>query len=154
MRISVATLRAFLRHGGQQERWRTLWEASKFLRNTALFGERVSLVEQERIAHTMNAAHVAKGAALAPATGSLCLVREGELRVKFAGRHEETVGPGGFINEEAVLGSGEGGWTAKARSECTVDWIPAEALRRVPIVMWKLLESRDRRRCAIALAGA
>jgi DNA-binding response OmpR family regulator/CRP-like cAMP-binding protein len=151
MRISVGTLRAFLRHGGQQERWRTLWEATAFLRGTALFGERIGLVEQERVARAMRSDSVARGAPLARVPGALCVVREGELRVKYAGGHEETVAAGGFIGEESVLGAGEGNWMAKARSESTVEWIPAEALRRIPIVMWKLLESQDRRRCAISL---
>jgi hypothetical protein len=82
------------------------------------------------------------------------VVREGELRVKFAGRHEETLSAGGFLNEETLLGRGVGPWAAKARTECTVEWIPADRVRRIPIVMWKLLEAQDRRRCKIALAGA
>jgi len=154
MRISVSTLRAFLRHGGQQERWRTLWEGTAFLRATALFGERIGLVEQERIARSMRSEHLARGAELARAEAALCVVREGELRVKFAGRHEETLSAGGFLNEETLLGRGVGPWAAKARSECTVEWIPADELRRIPIVMWKLLEAQDRRRCKIALAGS
>jgi hemerythrin len=153
MKISVGAMRAFLRHGGQQERWRTLWEATAVLRGTALFGERIGLVEQERVARAMRSAQVAKGATLTPTDRSLCLVREGELKVKYAGGHEETVGAGGFLGEEGVLGTAPGAWTAKARTECTVEWIPAESLRRIPIVMWKLLESQDRRRCAIALAA-
>ena len=41
---------------------------------------------------------------------------------------------------------------ARVTREATIARIPATELRNLPVVMWKLLEVQDRRRCAIAFA--
>ena len=63
-------------------------------------------------------------------------------------------GAGGFIGEEGVLGKGPSAWVARATKDSTLAWIPAQAVRRLPIVMWKMLESHDKRQCAAALGLA
>lgn len=153
MRISIGAMRAFLRHGGQQERWRTLWEGTAFLRGTRLFAERIGLVEQERVARAMRFEEVAAGTAVAPPQAALCVVGAGELEATFSPRYREIVGAGGFIGEDSVLSGTPSSWSARAATDCTLAWIPSGALRRIPVVMWKLLESNDRRRCAVLLAG-
>jgi hypothetical protein len=55
------------------------------------------------------------------------------------------------MNEESVIGTAQSDWMARATHDTTIAWIPAEALARIPVVLWKLLESHDRRRCAVAL---
>ena len=79
------------------------------------------------------------------------IARTGELEVSYSPNYKETVVGGGFMNEEAVLGTATSDWMARAVRETSIGWIPAEVLRKVPIVMWKLLETHDRRRCAAAL---
>ena len=149
MRIGIGAMRAFLRHGGQQERWRTLWDATTFLRTTPLFGERLGIVEQAAIASALRPARLEGGAKVSPQKAALCLVREGELEVTHSERYREVVDSGSFMGEETVLGTGRAAWSARATRLSEVAWIPAEDLRRIPVVMWKLLEAHDRRRCAV-----
>ena len=151
MRIGIGSLRVFLRHGGQQERWRTLWDKTDFLRLTRLFGERIGVADQERIADAMTTETIAAGAQFVPSRKALCFVREGELSVSYSPEYKETVAGGGFMNEESVLGTAPSEWMAQATRESTISWIPAEVLVKLPVVMWKLLETHDRRRCAVAL---
>ncbi len=151
MRIGIGTMRVFLRHGGQQERWRTLWDKTEFLRFTRLFGERISMADQERIADAMKTEKIAVGAHFVPSRKALCFVRDGELDVSYSPNHRETIVGGGFMNEEAVLGTATSDWMARATRETAIAWIPAEVLARIPVIMWKLLEAHDRRRCAVAL---
>jgi hemerythrin len=151
MAIGVGGMRAFLRHGGQQERWRTLWDETAFLRNTRLFGERINIVDQARIAKKLWPVEIAAGASITPGEKALCLVRAGELEMHYSTGGKEIIGAGGFINEEAVLGTAGPVWRSRATRETSIVWVPAEALRGVPAVMWKLLEAHDRRRSAAAL---
>lgn len=151
MRVGVGAMRAFLRHGGQQERWRILWDETAFLRSTRLFGERIGIVEQDRIARELQTARLEAGAELRPVQGSLCFVRDGELEATYSPRHVETIAAGDFIGEESVLGTAPSVWIARAARETSIAWIPSTALRHLPVVMWKLLETHDRRRSVATL---
>ena len=153
MRIGIGTMRVFLRHGGLQERWRTLWDKTRFLRGTRLFGERVQIADLERIADAMTTELFKTGGTFVPSRKALCFVREGELDVSYSPTYRETVPGGGFLNEESVLGTARSDWMARATTDTTIAWIPAEILAKIPVVLWKLLESHDRRRCAITLQG-
>jgi hemerythrin len=154
MRIGLGAMRAFLHHGERFERWQSRWEEITFMRMTKLFGERISLLEQDRLAGVLRFIEVKKGQAVHPAADAFCLIRKGELAVKYSERSTEHVGAGGFIGEEAVLGKGPSTWTARATKDCVLAWIPSDAVRRLPIVMWKMLESHDKRQCAAALGLA
>ena len=151
LRIAVGTMRAFLETGGRLERWRTLFADTQFLRISRLFGERVGLVERDRIAKALRNMPLAEGASFDPMPAALYFVREGEVLVKYSAAYSEVVPAGGFIGEEGVLKPGASAWSARATRDTTIAWIPAEVLRRIPGVMWKLLEANDRRRCAAAL---
>jgi len=151
MRIGLGAMRVFLRHGGQQERWRTLWARTNGLRSTRLFGERIGIGDQERIALAMQRETLPAGAQLMPSKAALCFVHEGELEVTYTPNYRETVGTGGFINEESILGAASTDWTARATRETHIAWIARDALITLPIVIWKLLETHDRRRCSAAL---
>ena len=151
MRIGVAGMRVFLEHGGRYERWKTRWDETEFLRASPLFGERISLVGLERLARALAPEALAAGAEISSAGATLWLVREGELEAHWGPACTETIGPGGFIGEESVIGARSLGWRAHATRATTLARIPATEIRHLPVVMWKLLESHDRRRCAVTL---
>jgi len=111
----------------------------------------VQIADQERIADAMTTEVVKTGGTFVPSRNALCFVREGELDVSYSPTYRETVAAGGFMNEESVLGAARSDWMARATSDTTIVWIPAELLAKIPVVLWKLLESHDRRRCAITL---
>jgi hemerythrin len=154
MRIGLGAMRAFLHHGGRFERWQTRWEEITFMRMTKLFGERISLLDQDRLVSVLRFVEVSKGDAVLPTENEFCVIRKGELSVKYSERSTEKVGAGGFIGEEGVLGKGPSTWVARATKDSTLAWIPAKAVRQLPIVMWKMLESHDKRQCAAALGLA
>jgi CRP-like cAMP-binding protein len=151
MRIGLGAMRAFLRHGNRLDRWQARWEEIAFLRMTWLFGERIALIEQDRLVQALQPVQIAAGAPIASLAGSLCLVRRGALEVSYSPQIVEAVVAGGFINEHTVLGRDGPAWQARASEDSTIAWIAGEALRRLPVVMWKMLESNDRRRCAFEL---
>jgi hemerythrin len=151
MRLGIAGMRVFLEHGGRLERWNSRWDETEFLRASPLFGERIGLVGLERLARALGSEPLAQGAEISSADATLWLVREGELEVRWAPGCEERVGPGGFIGEESVIGASSLGWRARATRATTLARVPASEIRHLPVVMWKLLESHDRRRCAVLL---
>ena len=152
MRLGLAGMRVFLDHGGRYGRWKSRWDETGFLRASRLFGERIGIVDLERIARSLRDEPLAAGATIAPAEAALWFVREGEVEVIWSASCTETIGPGGFIGEEGVLGVAPLGWRARSTGVGTVARIPAAEIRHLPVVMWKLLESHDRRRCAVTLA--
>jgi hypothetical protein len=154
MRIGLGAMRAFLHHGDRFERWQSRWEEITFMRMTKLFGERISLLDQDRLVNALRFVDVTKGTVIQPIENEFCVIRKGELSVKYSERSTEKVGAGGFIGEEGVLGKGPSAWVARATKDSTLAWIPAQAVRRLPIVMWKMLESHDKRQCAAALGLA
>jgi hypothetical protein len=79
-------------------------------------------------------------------------VREGELEVTHAQGFVETIDSGHFLGEETILRTARSRWEARTTRESEIAWIPAHEIRRLPAVMWKLLEAHDRRRSAITNA--
>ena len=155
MRIGVDTLRAFLDAGGWSETLRTLVTEAAFLQGTWLFGEQVSFITRSSLARERQLVRLAAGQALEPsANPSLYLVREGQLDLTdLKGRRLETVEPGGFVGEERLLGQSAAKWTCVARGPTELFEMAAPELRRIPIVLWKLLETHDRRQRSMELGG-
>lgn len=151
MRLGVAGMRVFLDHGGRYERWRTRRDETEFLRGSPLFGERIGIVALERLARSLVPQELATGAEVSSADATFWLVREGELDARWGPSCHESVGAGGFIGEESVMGGHSLGWRARATRPTTLLRVPAAEVRHLPVVMWKLLESHDRRRCAVTL---
>jgi CRP-like cAMP-binding protein len=152
MRFGLAGMRVFLDHGGRYQRWQARWNEIEFLRGSRLFGERIGIAGLERLQRALKTELAITGGEIVPQEGMLLFVRDGELEVDFSARYKEIVGAGGFLGEEGVLRRGSGNWRASVTREATIARIPASELRNLPVVMWKLLEVHDRRRCAIAFA--
>jgi hypothetical protein len=152
MRFGLAGMRVFLDHGGRYERWQARWNEIEFLRTSRLFGERIGIAGLERVQRAIKLELAITGGEVLPQEGTLIFVREGELEVDYSARYKEIVGAGGFVGEEGVLRRGPGTWRARVTREATLARIPATEMRNLPVVMWKLLEVMDRRRCAISFA--
>jgi hypothetical protein len=152
MRFGLAGMRVFLDHGGRYERWQTRWNEIEYLRTSRLFGERIGIAGLERIARSMKSELAITGGEVLPADGMLLFIRDGEVEVDYSSRYREVVGAGGFVGEETVLRRGSAAWRLRVAREAMIARIPASELRNLPVVMWKLLEVHDRRRCAISFA--
>lgn len=155
MCFSIRSLRAFLDAGGWNESLRALVDDAAFLGQTWLFGGQVSFITRSRLARARQLVRLAGGAALGPAaTPSLYLVREGELQLSNGkGRIHEVVGPGGFVGEESFLSRRAVArrWVARGSTELFEMAVPE--LRRIPIVLWKLLETYEKRLRSKELGG-
>jgi hemerythrin len=151
LRIGLQALRAFLRSGGWYERFRALWAETELLRGTWLFGERLALVTQSNLMKT--ARHVLLSAGESPPADALALVKEGTLELRAGARVIEVVRAGGFAGEEACLGRAVAPWRAVAPLGAQLLAFPAERLRGVPVITWKLLEAHERRRAGCGLYG-
>lgn len=145
MRFAIDAFRAFLRSGGWYERFRVLLAETEFLRRTWLFGERLNLATQARIARSAASVQVAAGERIKTA-GNLMVVRHGEVDlVADNGRRIQATRAGGFFGEENCLGRDTPPWHAVARGAGRLLAFPAAELRSAPVVMWKLLETWERR---------
>lgn len=155
MRIGVATMRAFLMSGGWSDMLRTLLSEAAFLQRTWLFGEQVGFTIQSRLARERKLLLLKAGTPLAfPEGPCLYLVRQGELELRDGRGHViEVITAGGFVGEESFIDRARAGWQCVARSDTEMLAMASPELRGIPIVLWKLLETHDRRLRAMELGG-
>ena len=154
--IRTQALRAFLLNGGWFQRLRSLFVDTAFQRGTWLFGERLSLGMHGQLARAARQLSLPGGQTLptlASQTPPLCVLREGVIVLLGRdGTALEQIGPGGFVGEEAILGRPHAPWTWVAKGDCQLLTFAAADLRGIPIVLWKLLETHERRLRSIELS--
>ncbi len=121
-------------------------EVTLFLQSTWLFGEMVSSAIHNRIARDVSSRRRAVGEGLSDkGESSLVLVRSGRARVLMEEVEVDLIGPGGVFGEESLFFHRSSLMSAKVTEEGEFLYIPPDALGKVPIVEWKLLETYERR---------
>jgi hemerythrin len=147
MRFAEKNLRAFLLNGGWYQKLRSQLVDAAFLRSTWLFGERIDLEVQCRIARASKELSLAPGKQLpAPATPSVHVVMRGQLDLVDArGSLIEILEMGNVAGEEVCLGRPRNGWRCVARASTTVLQIPSDEIKGLPVALWKMLEVHERR---------
>ncbi len=139
----------FIRRGNLSESVRQAHEHRQFLQGTWLFGEMVSFTVQNRIARVMERRSVREDERLLPGgRPEVVLLAEGLVTVFAGSRPIENLTPGGFFGEDAVLGAANGAasfFESRALLDSALYAIPGDALTGVPIVLWKLRETHERR---------
>jgi len=117
-----------------------------FLQDTWLFGDMVTYPVQNKIAQKLTTQTFAEGEDLPDKDESiLILVVEGELMIRSGERLIETITPGNFCHEETVLSNGGTIFSVTASKKSKVYFIPGHILLDIPVVMWKLLETQEKR---------
>ncbi|OFZ99740.1 MAG: hypothetical protein A3H35_14690 [Betaproteobacteria bacterium RIFCSPLOWO2_02_FULL_62_17] len=153
--IRTQALRTFLLNGGWFQRLRSLLADTAFQRDTWLFGERLSLGMHGQLARAARPVSLPDGQTLAASASNaprLCMLREGSIVLRGRdGTAFEQVGPGGFVGEEACLGRPRPPWTWVAQGDCQLLAFQTADLRGIPVVLWKLLETHERRLRSIEL---
>ena len=82
----------------------------------------------------------------------LYLLREGTIVLRGRdGTVLEQVGPGGFVGEEVCLDRQPPPWNWVAQADCELLAFATADLRGIPVVLWKLLETHERRLRSIEL---
>ncbi|MBL8968219.1 MAG: cyclic nucleotide-binding domain-containing protein [Spirochaetaceae bacterium] len=123
-----------------------LLEIELFLQGTRLFGEMISSAVQLRVARSVSAVALETGAPLPDAkVPSIVVSRTGELRISIDACEVDRVGSGGFYGEESLFLDRPALMSAEVVAGGEFLYVPAAAIRDVPIVEWKLLEEYDRR---------
>ena len=147
LRMSVEALRDFVLNGGWYGTLRGALDDTAYLRALPLFADSIDLSTQQRLAAAARGASIVAGTVIAPAEG-LALVRSGEVRLEtIQGSALDTVAAGGYFAEESCFGRVTPAWRAVAVTEVEVTRIDAAELSAIPIVLWKLLETYNRRLC-------
>jgi hemerythrin len=147
--IRIQALRTFLLNGGWFQRLRSLLADTAFQRDSWLFGERLSLSRHGLLARAARPVSLPKGQTLSASASNaapLCLLREGAIVLRGRdGTVLERVGPGGFVGEEACLDRQPPPWSWIAQEDCKLLTFATADLRGIPVVLWKLLETHERR---------
>jgi hemerythrin len=130
-----------------------LLEHREFLLRTSLFGEVVSSKSLNRIAQNMGRASHPADAMIEPGPHHVAMVKSGSAG-RFLGEHMfETLKSGDFFGEEVAIFSTPSLLRVRTLEDCEVYLVPADALRDIPSVRWKLFEASTKRTRAMVEAG-
>ncbi|MCX7788966.1 MAG: cyclic nucleotide-binding domain-containing protein, partial [Spirochaetes bacterium] len=151
LKIPTSQYLSFLDRNGIMEETKSEISRRQFLHHTWLLGEALSCPVRSRIASKMEPLEVPRGAALPSEV--LSILEEGEATLYFGEESMESIGPMEFFGEEAVLRTRNRTFSALADSPCKVWTIPPEVLVDIPVVMWKLLETHERRKRLLQYLG-
>lgn len=116
----------------------------EFLRRTPLFGEGLSDPTLNRVAAAVGRISLSASETFDPKGLGLVMIQRGEAERRFAEEVYGLLAPGDFIGEETVLFGTPSMYSISANTALELIAIPAEALRSIPVVRWKLLETHER----------
>lgn len=170
LRIPCQIFQEFLRRAGVEDSLRQVHGNRQILQGTWLFGEMVSFPLEVRIARAMERRFLKEDDVLASeGKAEVLLLEDGLLSVFLGVRSIENLKPGGFFGEETLMrgarelppdwrkrverpsargrgGSGEHHlFEARALLPSTLYAIAAEVIEDIPVVLWKLMETYERR---------
>ncbi len=137
----------FIRRGDLYQRIERLYESREFLERTWLFGESISPSVQNRIAEAMVVRNHKKGDSGLDGLdlASVGVVKSGEYERLLDGEVVEKLTTGSFFGEERVLFNAAPKYEYRAKKAGSICEIPGPVILDIPILMWKLLETYERR---------
>ncbi|MCP4273808.1 MAG: cyclic nucleotide-binding domain-containing protein [Gammaproteobacteria bacterium] len=117
-----------------------------FLQRTWLFGEMLSYPVINNIANKINIRSYSKGENIQIENKSiLILLKEGEIIISTDGKVINTIHPGDFCGEENILNDSPEPYEICATEDSDIYEIPGNILEDIPVVLWKLLETSEKR---------
>lgn len=130
-----------------------LLEHREFLLRTSLFGEVVSSKSLNRIAQGMDRESFPADTVIEPGPGQVAMLKAGSAG-RFLGEHMfESLKPGDFFGEEVAIFATPSLLRVRSLEGCEIYLVPAETLRDIPSVRWKLFEASTKRTRAMVEAG-
>jgi hemerythrin len=156
LRMPARLFVEFARRNYDLDEMRRRLEIEHFLQGTRLFGEMVSSAVHSVMSRGLSSASLDAGASLSTADGtSLVVARTGRASILIEGSEVDSIGPGGVFGEESVFFGRPSLMTAAVVEAGEFLSIPRAAIKNVPIVEWKLLETYERRitHFGLSLAG-
>jgi hypothetical protein len=111
-----------------------------------LFSDHLGFADLARIARKSRQITIKAGEIAENGTQALRLVCSGELQLQDSnGKTLEVVGPGGFVGEAFCIGESPPPWRGVAAASCELMEIPRAEIQKHPVLLWKVLESYQRR---------
>ncbi|CCQ73110.1 cyclic nucleotide-binding domain-containing protein [Magnetospira sp. QH-2] len=145
MRIPGTMYADFVHQNDFHDRIERLHETRTFLQGTWLFGEEVSYATHNVIAERTIIHHDAKpGTSIDVHAGSLFMIKSGTVDCLVGTLAVTVLKTGDFMGGESIISQPPRPTNYKVKETATILEIPADILRQIPIVMWKLLEAYDR----------
>jgi hemerythrin len=146
LEIPVNLYAEFVRRNNLYADIEAMQKSIAFLQDTWLFGDMVTYPVQNKIAQKLTIHSYIEGEII-PDNGEaiLVLLVEGELGIRSGAAQIETVTPGNFCREETILSEGGTSFSIYASKTSQVYFIPGKILLDIPVVMWKLLETHEKR---------
>jgi hemerythrin len=118
-----------------------------FLRNTRICAEALSERDLSKLALHMRR-HRFKAGEIIEARDSLGVMASGLISLSRRTVIMETLQIGDVFNEARAMFGRAGGYRVRAEEDCEVCFLPASAIRQVPLLRWTLLEIMGRRNFA------
>jgi len=125
-------------------------ERMRTLKSSWLFGDVIASTVLSAIARSMTDLTLSAGATIECSQPELILIKTGQATVSFGDMEVEQIGPGGIYGEESILLKETAMASARALERIEAYRLPADAIARVPVIEWKLLETYERRIAAFA----
>jgi hemerythrin len=146
LEIPVNLYAEFVRRNNLYADIEAMQKSIAFLQDTWLFGDMVTYPVQNKIAQKLTIHSYIEGEII-PDNGEaiLVLLVEGELGIRSGAAQIETLTPGNFCREETILSEGGTSFSIYASKTSQVYFIPGKILLDIPVVMWKLLETHEKR---------
>jgi hemerythrin len=146
LEIPVNLYAEFVRRNNLYADIEAMQKSIAFLQDTWLFGDMVTYPVQNKIAQKLTIHSYIEGEII-PDNGEaiLVLLVEGELGIRSGAAQIETITPGNFCREETILSEGGTSFSIYASKTSQVYFIPGKILLDIPVVMWKLLETHEKR---------
>lgn len=115
-----------------------------FLRASQICSEALSETDLTRLAGNMRRQRF-KAGAMIEARDSLGVVANGQVSLSRRNVAMEMLQIGDVFNEAKAMFGRPGGYRVRAEEDCEICFLPAAAIRQVPLLRWTLLEIMDRR---------
>ncbi len=145
LKIPIEIYNEFISRNVNQEELKRIYEIISFLQSTELFGEMVSSLIQYWIAKKIVIESVQPGDSLIQADNPrIILLKSGEAQIYAENKYIDFLLPGDFFGEEEFLIGSSNIFTAVAKTSAEIMAIPIEALKNIPIIEWKMLETFEK----------
>lgn len=122
-------------------------ENRQFLEQSWLFGESISPSVHNKIADSMVAHSYPKANEIieVPNPSSVYVIKSGSCLRLVSDMSFETLEPGNFFGEEQIVDGGKVEYQCRTVEPTVLYEIPENAVRDIPVVLWKLLETMEKR---------
>ncbi len=135
----------FVKKNRLYDELRQNYETIKFLQGTSLLGEIVSFPMQNVIARNMTLITVEKDCDISPINGMLAMVATGRVELLLNNSTVSFLNSGDYFGEDSLLSGRGSEYTARILESARIYFIDKEDLKNIPIVRWKMLETRHKR---------